>query len=297
MNDSDVTSGAKVIARSVTGAVTAIVVVIALILLWQSFRVIPVASVGIKFNAFTGASQRLMKPELVFVNPFTDRLIVYPTSIVNATFVRRGDEGDRAGDDSIRATTSEGAILPIDVTIAYRMPGDRVSVQQVWDNFGLPSDDINNPLREIQRTHIRWATVVAINRISGGKSIFDLISRERATYGDEVQQVLAPMMREWGFIVEDVMIREVYPPDEITERIQQQQANRSDLDRSRIELQQATIDAETTRTNAQRIAEQNRLLAGQGEKTLALKLIEKKRKLIEKWNGKSPLVGLSPLPF
>lgn len=297
MSSDESTISTKWIVRGVTGAIGAVILLILLSLLWQSFRVIPVASVGVKFNAFTGASKSLMKPELVFVNPFTDRLIVYPTSIVNATFVRRSSEGDRQGDDSIRATTREGAILPIDVTVAYRIPAERLSVQKVWDNFGIPAEDANNPLREIQRQHIRWATIVAINRVSGSKSIFDLISRERATYGDEVQRVLAPMMSDWGFTVEDVMIREVYPPDEITARIQEQQANRSDLERSRIELQQARIDAETTRTNSQRMAEQNRLLAGQGEKTLALKLLERKRKLIEKWNGRSPLVGLSPLPF
>lgn len=256
-----------------------------------AYQRIPVASVGVKFNANSGISQHILKPEVVWVNPFTEQLIIYPTGINNASFVRSSAEGDRYGDDSIKASTKEGAVLPIDVTVAYRIPGDAESVMKVFNSFGTTD------LKHIQKEHIRWATVVAINEVSGQKSIFDLISRERAKFGPEVKAVLAPIVEPWGFVIEDVLIREIHPPEEITAKIQEQQATRSDLEKAKIEQQQAKIDAQTVLTNAQKEAEQNRLLAGQGDKALQLKRLELRRKAIEKWDGKAPIIGTTGIPF
>lgn len=255
------------------------------------FERIPVASVGVKFNAASGVSQHMLKPEVVWINPFNEQLIVYPTAINNASFVKSAREGDRYGDDSIKACTTEGAVLPIDVTVAYRIPADGEAVLKVFNHFGTM------PLKEIQNDHIRWATVVAVNDVSGKKSIFDLISKERATFGPEVKAVLAPILEDWGFVVEDVLIREVHPPEEITAKIQEQQAIRSDLEKARIELKQKRIEAQTTITNAQKEAEQNRLLSLQGDKALQLKRLELRRKAIAKWDGQAPIIGGSGIPF
>src|SRR5258706_10179029 len=48
-------------------------------------REIPPASVGIKFNANSGISERLMKPQVVWMG-YGDHVIVYPTSIKNASY-------------------------------------------------------------------------------------------------------------------------------------------------------------------------------------------------------------------
>lgn len=254
-------------------------------------RKIPVASVGVKFNANSGLSQKILRPEVIWINPITEQLIIYPTGINNAIFVRTGGEGDRYGDDSVRCSTIEGALLPVDVQVAYRIPGDSESIQKVFMNFGTED------LKDIQREHIRWATVAAVNQVSGQMSIFDLISKQRAQFGADVKEELSPMLAEWGFVVEDVLIREVYPPEEITAKIQEQQAMRSDLEKAKVERQQAKIDAQTVLTNAQKEAEQNRLLSLSGEKALQLKRLDLRRKAIEKWDGQTPAIGGPGIPF
>lgn len=255
------------------------------------FHRIPVASVGVKFNAVSGVSQQVLKPEVVWVNPLFEQLITYPTAINNATFVLRSDEGDRSGDDSIRACTSEGAVLPVDVTVAYRIPAEPESVMRVFQHFGT------RELREIQREHIRWATIVAINDVSGRKSLFDLLSKERAKFGPEVKAVLSTILEGWGFVVEDVLIREIHPQKEITEKIKEQQQQRADLEKARIDLQKARIEATTRLTEAQTRAEQNRLLGQQGDKVLQLKRLELRRRAIEKWDGHTPLISNGGIPF
>src|SRR5437868_5579282 len=78
------------------------------------FHSIPPGSVGVKFNGSSGISTHLLKPEVVFVG-WNEHLIIYPTNIQQAMYVRNSKEGEKPKDDSIRATTAEGASLPVDV--------------------------------------------------------------------------------------------------------------------------------------------------------------------------------------
>ncbi len=260
-----------------------------------SYRSIPPGSVGVKFNGASGISQHLLKPEVVFVG-WNDHLIIYPTNIQQATFVMNAREGDKLKDDSIRATTSEGATLPVDVSVSYRIPGDPGNITTVFNKFGMPDSDPDHPLHYIQSEFVRWATVVAVNHVSGQHSIFDLLSKDRAAFGPEVKAELAPVMESWGLKCEDVMIREIHPPEAITTKITEQQSKRAELQQFRIKKQQAVTDAQTTIIEAQREAEKTRLLSQQGTQGLELKKLELRRVFIERWDGKSGLVGSGPIP-
>ncbi len=262
--------------------------VAALPLLAGCTREVPPASVGIKFNAHSGLSEQLVKPQVVWVGP-GDRLIVYTTSIRNATFVKNAKEGDRAGDDSIPASTNEGAILPCDITVAYHVAKE--DVLKAFQNFGTED------LPMIQRKFIRWTAVYGVNVVSGQKSIFDLTSKDRAGFGKEVKAVIAPMLANWGITVDDVYIGEVYPHDEIRKKVEDRIKARNELELAKVELQKSKIDAQTTLTNAKKDAEMNRLLAQQGTNVLELKRLELQKLAIEKWDGRAPVIGDSRIPF
>ena len=259
------------------------------------FHSIPPGNVGVKFNGASGISQHLLKPEVVFVG-WNDHLVVYPTNIQIATYVRNAKEGDKPIDDSIRATTIEGATLPVDVSVSYRIPSDPASVAMIFNKFGMPDEDPDHPLSYIQTQFIRWATVVAVNNVSGRHSIFDLLSKDRAAFGPEVKAELVPILESWGLKCEDVAIREIHPPEAITAKITEQQALRAQLEQLKIQKQQAVTDAQTTIIQAQQEAEKNRLLSQQGTQGIELKKLELRKTFIERWDGKSGLVGSGPIP-
>lgn len=274
---------------------TVIFSVIALIILFGMFkscvRQIPPGSVGIKFNGSTGISEKLLKPEVKFVWP-TEQLIIYPTSIKNASYVQRSSEGSRQGDDSIRCLTIEGATLPVDVTVAFHV--DPAQVVTAFENFGTSN------LGEIDEIYIRSATTYAINVVSGKRSIFDLTTKERAQFGPDVKKILAPIMFDYGITVDDVFIGEVYPSQEIRAKVSESINVRTQLDTARNELERAKIDAVTVETNAKKQAELSRLLSQQGDKAIALKKIEIRRKAIAKWKeggGDPAVVGDGKIPF
>jgi regulator of protease activity HflC (stomatin/prohibitin superfamily) len=249
---------------------------------------IPPASVGVRFNARTGISEHLVKPQVVWLG-FAEKLIVYPTSIRNATYTKNSTEGERQGDDSIKASTSEGSILPVDITVSYHV--ESVDVLKAFQNFGTED------LEQVQRDFIRWTTIYGLNVVAGQKSIFDLTSKDRAALSTQVKAVIKPIMSAWGLTVDDIYVGEVYPNEQVRAKVDERIANVNALELAKVSLERAKIDADTTLTNAKKQAELNRLLALQGDKVIELKRLEVLKKAIEKWNGKSPIIGSGTIPF
>ena len=252
------------------------------------FKQIPPSSVGIKFSASSGIQEKLLRPQVTFVG-LRQRLIIYPTSIKNASYVRNSTEGERAGDDSIKASTVEGATLPVDVTVAWHV--DPANVVKAFETFG--TEDLN----EIQHKFIRSVAIYGVNVVSGERSIFDLTSKERAQFGPDIKKVITPILDDMGISVDDVYIGEVYPNDEITAKVSERVAKRNELEQAIIGLQQAKIDAQTTMTNAKKNAELNALLAAQGEKAIEIKRLENQRKAIAGWDGQPSQIGDGTIPF
>ncbi|MBL8048393.1 MAG: hypothetical protein JNJ45_06895 [Chthonomonas sp.] len=272
-----------------------IVFVVIAIIVMGSFKgcvkQIPPGTVGIKFNGSSGISEKLLKPEVKIVLPW-EQLIIYPTSIKNASYVRRANEGAAEGDDAIPASTFEGATLPVDVTVAFHI--DPANVVKAFENFGTAE------LSELDDHFIRSAATYAINVVSGARSIFDLTTKERAQFGPDVKAVLAPILADYGITIDDVFIGEVYPSAEVREKVSESIAVRTQLDTARNELERAKIDALTVETNAKKQAEISRLMSEQGDKAIALKRIDIRRKAIAKWKaggGAPSVVGDGTIPF
>jgi regulator of protease activity HflC (stomatin/prohibitin superfamily) len=249
---------------------------------------VPPATVGVLFDGNRGIARTLIQPQVVWVGMY-QRLILYPTAIQNATYVKNAREGAIQGDASILASTAEGAILPMDVTVAWHVQPD--DVLKAFQEFGTAD------LGQIEALYLRWATNAAVNQVSGNHSIFDVISKDRAQIGPEVKAKLSPILARWGMTVDNVYIGEVYPSQEIQSKIQDSMAKRNELEQKRIELQQARTEARTITIKAEQEAEQNRLLASQGEIALKLKRVELRQLAIRKWNGAPPLVGDGTIPF
>lgn len=252
-------------------------------------REIPPAQVGVKFSSTSGAEQQILKPAVVWVLP-RQRLVLYPTNIRNASYTRGGYGGaERGGNDSIMASTNEGAILPVDVTVSYHV--DPGNVMTVYRNFGT------NNIQQIQTEFIRPATNWAVNTVSGQKSVFELTSKERAQFGHRIKALLVPKLAAWGITVDDVFTGEVYPPDEVKQKVNERISVRAELDTAQVALKRARVEAETIQTKAREQAEVNRLLGQAGDKAIALKKIELRRKAIQKWDGVAPLTGDGRIPF
>ncbi len=166
-----------------------------------------------------------------------------------------------------------------------------IDIKKCFENFG------DDNLIDIQKEFIRWTTIYAVNVVSGAKSIFDLTSKDRATLGVDVKKVVGPVLGGWGITVDDIFVGEVYPNEQVRKKVEERISMRNALELARVGLQRARIDADTTLTNARKEADLSRLMAMQGDKVLLLKKLELQRLAIERWNGRSPIIGSSTIPF
>jgi len=249
---------------------------------------IPPASVGVKFNANSGYSEKLIRPQVVWAN-YWERVVTYNTSIRNATYARKTGEGEKNSEDSVKASTSEGAILPVDVTVSYHV--ERPNVLLAFQNFG--TDNLDN----IQHEYIRYITSYGVSVVTGQRSIFDVVSKQRSQVGRDVKDVIAPILGRWGITVDDVLIGEVYPDDAIQGKINERLQVQTALDTSRTNLQTAMIQASTASIDASKQAELNKLLQEGNDQVVKLRRIQLKQEAARKWNGVTQIVGDDRIPF
>lgn len=252
------------------------------------YRQIPPGSVGVVFDAYSGISKTVLKPGVVFQG-INDRIVIYPTSIHNASYVRNTHEGEREVDDSVIATTVEGAQLPIDLTVVWHV--DPANTVTVFKNFGTEN------LEEIQADFIRYIAIYGVNAASGNKSIFDITSKDRAKFGPEVRAIISPIMANLGLSCDDVYIGETYPSEDIDTLVKDRISKRNELQIVTNNLQRAKIEATTAVNNARAAADINRLKAQQGDEAVELKKREIRRILISKWKGDPPEIGDGGIPF
>jgi len=252
------------------------------------YRQIPPGSVGVVFDAYSGISKTVLKPGVVFQG-INEHIVIYPTSIHNASYTKNSREGERIGDDSIVATTVEGAQLPTDLTVVWHV--DPANTVVVFKNFGTED------LEKIQADFIRYIAIYGVNAASGNKSIFDITSKDRAKFGPEVRSIITPIMTDMGLTCDDVYIGETYPSADIDNLVKDRIAKRNELQIVTNNLQRAKIEAATTINNAKAAADINRLKAQQGDEAVELKKREITRILIGKWNGAPPEIGDGGIPF
>lgn len=252
------------------------------------YKQIPPGSVGVVFDAYSGISKTVLKPGVVYQG-INDRIVIYPTSIHNASYTRNIREGERMAEDAIVATTVEGAQLPIDLTVVWHVePENTVAV---FKNFGTEN------LEQIQTDFIRYIATYGVNAASGNKSIFDITSKDRAKFGPEVKGIVTPIMTSMGLTCDDVYIGETYPSNDIDALVKDRISKRNELQIVSNNLQRARIEATTQINNARAAAEINELKAQQGSEAVELKKREIIRTLISKWNGALPAVGDGGIPF
>lgn len=254
---------------------------------------VPPANVGVVFNGRTGISQNLMKPQVVTLGPW-EKLYTFPTSIKNASYIvnakiKDDQDNEKTVDESIHCSTNEGGILSVDITVVYHVAPE--NVVSAFQNFGSTNLD------DVQNHYIRWSLMGSANEVSGNHSIFDLTSKDRAVFGPEIQKVLQPKLAEWGISVDSVMIGEVYPPQDVSDKIKARIDTRNHLDLSKVTLQKTQIDAQTVDTNARRDATLNAITAKQNSMVIKLKRLQLQKLAIARWNGKAPQIGKAQIPF
>lgn len=224
--------------------------------------------VGVVFRQTSRGEAALLEPlptGLNWVVPFVDQVIPFNVGQQNVTMAGTGEItdyydqtiGESVGGTSVRAITSDGQVVFLDVTVIFRIDPTRVNyVYRNWrqgfrENFVVP----------LTRSEVRNAIVNygAEEIYSGGRTFLE----------EQISEAIAPQLAAQGLILTDILIRDVAFSPEFMDAIEQKQIAEQEAQRAVFLVQQQEQEAERARVEAEGLADASVIRAeGEAEATL-----------------------------
>ena len=179
-----------------------------------------------------------LDPGLRWVVPFIDQVIVYDVGQQSVTMASE-QEGTAAVHSPVRAISSDGQVINVDVTVIYRI--DRANVNEVHRNWrgGYLDGFIVPEARSEVRDAI--SNYGAEEIYSGGRTQLESI----------VTEALRNKLEREGFLLSDFLIRDISFSPEFTDAIEQKQIAEQEAQRAVFRVRQAEQEAEQRRAQAQ----------------------------------------------
>ena len=171
--------------------------IVVLLVLLTSFRVVPVGHALVIFNTVTKGF-RLGRQGITFVAPFISATQDYDLRRLEYTMSGVSGEGRKSDiDDSLWSPTKEGLQVGIDLTVWHHLDPDRlISIHQ---KIGPDYED------KIIRPAIRSVIRLVISEYA----VMDVYSARRAEIQDEINRKTRTLIEKDGFVVDEVVLRDV----------------------------------------------------------------------------------------
>jgi regulator of protease activity HflC (stomatin/prohibitin superfamily) len=264
-------------AGKVLGALGPMLVVAGLLL--SAAVVVEVGTVGV-IKLFGKVNPDVIEPGLHLVNPLAN-VVEVDVRTRNYTMSAVHDEGQKAGDDAIRALTSDGLEVVIDVTVLYRVTA--VEAPRLLSEVGLDYEDVI--VRPIARSRIRDATVYY--------QAVQLYTEKRDEFQLRVSDAITNELKARGIVVESLLVRNIALPESVKASIEEKIRAEQDSQKMVFVLQKESQEAERKRVEAQGIADYQRIMSSNlGDNQLRYEQIKAMRDLATSANAK--VIVMSP---
>lgn len=262
--------------RTIKGAVPMVTIVLALAV------VMNILSAGLVFIEPTergvvitalgegGVRDMALQPGLNWIVPFFDRVVTYPISRQNYTMSIAHEEGERLGDDSIEARTSDGQLVRVDASLIFAIdPTKVIEVHIDWQNTYL-----DGLIRTISRGVIRDAV--------SQYGIEEVYSSRRQDLTDDINDDMAIRLEDEGFLLVDFVLRNIAFSDEYAASVEQKQIAEQQAQQAAFVVDQRRQEAEQARQQAQGQADAEVIRAeGQGKSLIIQANAEAEARLIQ----------------
>jgi len=207
------------------------------VLLASMAVIIPPGQAGVVVLFGTVRAQ-VLPAGLHFINPFS-QVVEMEVRTRNYTMSGIADEGQKKGDDSIPVITSDGLTVKLDATVFYHLDQERCP--KIYEKIG--TDVEGQILRSQSRTSLRDA--------AAGLSATELYTTRRMGFVENVTKTLTTAFKERGIVMEQVLLRNVLLPDQITKAINDKIAADQDAQKMAFVLQKEKQEAERKRIEAE----------------------------------------------
>jgi regulator of protease activity HflC (stomatin/prohibitin superfamily) len=187
---------------------------------------------------FGTVRDQVLPAGLHFINPFS-QVVEMEVRTRNYTMSGVADEGQKKGDDSIPVITSDGLTVKLDATVFYHLDQERCA--KIYEKIG--TDVEGQILRSQIRTSLRDA--------AAGLTATELYTTKRMGFVDTVTKTLTAAFKERGITMEQVLLRNVLLPDQITKAINDKISADQDAQKMAFVLQKEKQEAERKRIEAE----------------------------------------------
>jgi regulator of protease activity HflC (stomatin/prohibitin superfamily) len=227
-----------------------------LLLLANSFVVVPAGHVGVVFNILRGVQDRPLYEGVHFVVPGLQQVVLYDARVKEVT-LSAPHEGERRADTSIRARSKEGLEIGVDVTVQYRILKDRAPKlhQEVGPGY----------LETLIVPQVRSKVRDAVGQFGAA----ELISTQRTALESSVIQGLEETLRQYHIELISVLLREIRIPEAVAKVIEEKQTA------------EQQVQIEINRRKQAEIAAERRVIEAKGERDAAILRAEGEAKAIE----------------
>ena len=233
---------------------------------------------------FGKVQDEVLPSGLHFINPFSD-VQTMEVRTRNYTMSGVADEGQKKGDDSILVITSDGLTVKLDATIFYHLTQELVP--RIYKEIGL----------DVEGTIIRGQIRTAMRDAAAGLSANELYTSHRQAFVDNVSGTLKTAFVQRGIVLEQVLLRNVLLPEEITKAINDKIAADQEARKMVFVLDKEKQEAERKRIEAEGQAKAQQIVSAsltpqilEYQRIQALRYIGEKGNLIITGSGGTPLI-------
>ncbi|MGA2083339.1 MAG: prohibitin family protein [Holophaga sp.] len=221
---------------------------------------------------------------LHFINPFAS-VVEMEVRTRNYTMSNITDEGQKKGDDSIQVITSDGLTVKLDCTIFYALQQNMVA--KIYSEIGPDVED------KILRSEIR----ASLRDAAANLLATELYTSRRQSFVDQVTRTLKASFESRGITMEQVLLRNVLLPDQITKAINDKIAADQEAQKMTFVLQKEKQEAERKRIEAEGQAKAQQIVSQsltpqilEYQRIQALRYVGEKGNLIITNSGATPLI-------
>ena len=210
-----------------------------LLVLATSIRVVPVGHALVIFNTVT-RSFRVASQGITYVPPIVCQTQMYDMRRLEYTMSGSQGEGRKANiDDSLWSPTQEGLMVGIDLTVWHHLDLKRLA--DIHQRIGPDYED------KIIRPAVRSVIRLVISEYP----VMDVYSAKRAQIQDEINQKIKVLLEKDGFLIDEVVLRDVRFTPEFSKAIEAKQIAQQSAEQMKYTLEKEQKEAERKVIEAQ----------------------------------------------
>ena len=206
--------------------------IVVILLLTTSIRVVPVGHGLVIFNTVTKGF-RLARQGVAFVPPVICATHDYDLRRLEYTMSGVSNEGRKRDiDDSLWSPTQEGLQVGIDITVWHHV--DPAQVVSIHQRIGP----------DYEEKIIRPAVRSVIRLVISEYPVMDVYSSKRAQIQDEINVKIKTLVEKDGFIIDEVVLRDVRFTPEFAKAIEAKQIAQQTAEQMKYTLEKEEKEAE-----------------------------------------------------